>query len=304
MVTSVSIDLMALADIGGHPKKLAYEIQRQLRTQFTTVPVPVPLEEIAAALGIVEIVDHETDTFEGTLIVSGDKGAVALRKGMVPGRRRFTLGHEIGHFANPFHRLARSDFRCTAVDMHKKRSAALEWDDRPAWDRIEIEANEFSNALLLPGPEYRIARSSLGSDVDVEHIAVLAKMFGVSLEVLAKTYVHTSRDLLAVILSKDGAVRRVMAPSGFPYLGLKKGVPIPSRSVTSTFPRLHARRAASVLSEVPADVWLERSNADQSVHEQVLALANGHAMTLLYVEETEADEDEDDSRWNRRNRYS
>lgn len=293
---------MELADIGGQPKKLAYEIQRQLRRQFTSVPLPVPLEEIAAALGIVDIVEHATDAFEGTLIVKGDKGAVALRKGMTTGRRRFTLGHEIGHFANPFHRLARSDFLCTAVDMRKKRDGTREWDDRPAWDKIEIEANEFSNALLLPGPEYRAARSALGSDVDIEHVVGLAKTFGVSLEVLANTYVHTSRDKLAVITSKDGEVRRVMAPSGFPYLGLKKGVPIPPRSLTKTFPRAQARRTASDLSEVAADTWLDRSEAEQAVYEQVLTLANGHAMTLLYVEESEPDEDEDDSRWNRRNR--
>jgi hypothetical protein len=293
---------MELADIGGQPKKLAYEVHRQLRTQFSSVPLPVPLDEIAGALGIVEIVEHETDAFEGTLIVKGEKGAVALRKGMTNGRRRFTLGHEIGHFANPFHRLARSDFQCTAVDMRRKRKANLEWEDRPAWDRMEIEANEFSNALLLPGPEYRVARSALGSDIDVEHIVSLARMFGVSLEVLANTYVHTSRDMLAAILSKDGEVRRVMAPSGFPYLGLKKGVPVPPRSLTRTFPRAHARGTASVLSEVSADTWLDRTTGDQTVYEQVLVLANGHAMTLLYVDEREVDEDEDDSRWNRRNR--
>jgi Zn-dependent peptidase ImmA (M78 family) len=304
MTTSVSIDLMELADIGGQPKKLAYEVQRQLRAQFTTVPLPVPLEEIAAALGIVEIVDHETEAFDGTLIVKGEKGAVAIRKGMTLGRRRFTLGHEIGHFANPFHRLARSDFRCTAVDMRKKRHGTLEWDDRPAWDRIEIEANEFSNALLLPGPEFRSARSALGSDVDIEHIVSLAQTFGVSLEVLASTYVRTSRDMLAVITSKDGEVRRVMAATAFPFLGLKKGAPVPAPSLTRTFPRIYARRTASVLSEVAADTWLDRSTADQTLYEQVLVLANGCAMTLLYVEEREVDEDEDDTRWNRRNRYN
>lgn len=294
---------MALADIGGQPKKLAYEIQRQLRVQFKSVPLPVPLEEIAAGLGIVEIVDHETEAFEGTLIVKGEKGAVAIRKGMTVGRRRFTLGHEIGHFANPFHRLARSDFTCTAIDFRKKRDPAIEWNGRPAWDRIEIEANEFSNALLLPGPEYRTARSSLSSDVDIEHIVSLAKMFGVSLEVLAKTYVCASRDMLGVILSKDDEVRRLIAPSGFPYLGLRKGAPIPMRSLTKTFPRQYVRRTVSTLCEVPVDVWLERSTADQAVYEQVLVLANGHVMTLLYVEDREGDEDEDDSKWNRRNRF-
>ncbi len=304
MVNNVSIDLMVLADIGGQPKKLAYEIQRQLRARFNSVPLPVPLEGIAAALGIVEIVEHETDAFEGTLIVKGDKGAVAVRKGMTLGRRRFTLGHEIGHFANPFHRLARSDFRCTAVDMRKKRDADLEWDDRPTWDKIEIEANEFSNALLLPGPEYRQVRSALGSDVDIEHIVSLATTSGVSLEVLANTYVRTSRDLLAMIVSKDGAVRRVMAPTGFPYMGLKKGMPVPPQSLTKTFARMHSRRTASVLSEVAADTWLDKSTADQTVYEQVLVLANGYTMTLLYVDEREVDEDEDDSSWNRRNRYN
>jgi Zn-dependent peptidase ImmA (M78 family) len=99
-VPEITIDLMELADLG-QPLKLAFELHRQIRAQLGAVPVRVPLEQIAKALGIVGIREYDTDNFEGTLVISDGVGAVGLRKGMPPGRRNFTLGHEIGHFAIP-----------------------------------------------------------------------------------------------------------------------------------------------------------------------------------------------------------
>src|SRR5260370_42611016 len=94
-VPEITIDLMELADLG-QPPKLTFELHRQIRAQLGAVPLRVPLEQMAKALGIVGIREDETDNFEGTLLISDGSGGVALRKGMPSGRRNFTRGHEIG----------------------------------------------------------------------------------------------------------------------------------------------------------------------------------------------------------------
>lgn len=304
MTSDPSIDLMELADIGGQPKKLAYEIHRQLRDQYKAVPLPVPLAGIARAVGIMEIVEHETEAFEGALIINGEKGAIALRQGMRRGRKRFTLGHEIGHFVNPFHRLSRTNFQCNVRDMVARRASSRAWEERPILERIEVEANEFSNALLLPGPEFREERKALGNDVDIGQIVQLARRIGVSFEVMAKTYVETARDKIAVVTSRNGVVSRVIPPREFPFLGLKKGAPLPHASLTRKFCGGHPSGSASALSEVPTWTWLERQGAVTALYEQVLVQSDGHAMTLLMVDEEEADDEADDRNWNRSNRKS
>jgi hypothetical protein len=84
-VDQITIDLMALADLG-QPLKLAFELHRQIRDQYGVVPLRVPLEQIARAVGIVGIKEFNTDRFEGTLVVTGNDGAVGLRRGMPSGR--------------------------------------------------------------------------------------------------------------------------------------------------------------------------------------------------------------------------
>src|SRR4051794_33735155 len=116
----ITIDLMELADLG-QPLKLAFELHRQIRAQLGAVPLRVPLEQIAKALGIVGIREYDTDNFEGTLVLSDGAGAVGLRRGMPSGRRHFTLGHEIGHFVIPSHRIVKSKFECSTSDLRRAR---------------------------------------------------------------------------------------------------------------------------------------------------------------------------------------
>lgn len=292
--------MMALADIGGQPRKLAMEIHRQLRLQFGTVPLRVPLEGIAQAIGIVEIAEHETEAFEGTLLVKGDKGAIALRRGMRSGRRRFTLGHELGHFVNPWHRTSGNRFECSGGDMRRKRDRATEWDSRPQQERMEIEANEFSAALLLPAPEFKDERAKFGKDPAIADIAALAKQFDVSLEFMASTYVDTSKHMIGIILSQHGCVTRPILKKDFPFLGLRKGAPLPHDSRTVAFRRRGAPGDISSAEDVLRTGWLENRGRVTALTEQVMLQQDGWAVTLLWADEEDDDPDDDDRNWNRR----
>jgi hypothetical protein len=288
--SEIEIDLMELADLG-QPTKIALEIHRQMRLQFGTVPRRLPLTAIAKAVGIEGILAVEGTSYDG-------KGAVAIRKDMPAVRRNFTLGHEIGHFLIPAHRLLRQNFICEPVDIRRVRSG--NFAHRPQLERIEVEANEFSAALLVPLPEYGKERRALGGGCDVSHLKQLAQMFDVSQEMMANIYVANSDEKVAIITSHNGEVRSVIPQSGFPYLGLEKGVPIPSRALTHAFRTAAGTDPISSLQEVEMDTWLEEKGNVSALYEQVFAQDDGWVMTLLVVDEEETDGDEDDRDWNRR----
>ncbi len=293
------IDLMALADFA-QPRKLAFEIHRQLREQYGVVPHHVPLDGIARAVGIQEIAEHETKAFEGMLVVVGENGAIGLRKGMPRGRRNFTLGHELGHFLNPWHRRGASRFECNSAALTAKRAGASAFDARPALDRMEVEANEFSAALLVPAPEYRNVRAGLGREIDIAQISELARAFDVSKEFMARIFVDTASEKSCVVTSHAGHVSRIIPQRKFPYLGLRRGMPLPAGSHSASAVRSKDSGYCSALVEVSPALWLEAGRGVSAIYEQVQVQRDGWAMTLLVVDEEEEDDDADDRNWNRR----
>jgi hypothetical protein len=294
---AIDVDLLALADLG-QPEKLAFELHRQLRAQFGSVPPRVPLAGIAKAVGIVGICEFDIESFEGTLVIRDGVGAIGLRQGLRAGRRNFTLGHEIGHFLIPAHRLQKSEFRCTKADMYRVRGSNFK--KSPAPERIEVEANEFAAALLVPVQEFRQERRRLGSACDVGHVRNLAELFDVSQEMMAQKYVEVSDERIAIVTSHNGRVHRVIPCTGFPYLGLRKDAPVPPGSLTATEGAHPGNDSISEMREVETHIWLERRGCVTNLYEQVFRQDEGWAMTLLIVDEEATDEEEDDRNWNRR----
>jgi Zn-dependent peptidase ImmA (M78 family) len=294
----VQIDMMELADLG-QPIKLAEEIHRQLRSQFGSVPTKMPLQAIARAVGITVFEEHDSTRIDGMLVIEDNEGAVSIRRGMRPGRKNFTLGHEIGHYLIPNHRFQRTNFQCASVDMGRERGTG-NWEKRPPLERIEVEANEFAAALLVPAQEFALHRKRQGSGCDLSHIRALADIFAVSQEMMAMRYAKTADEQVAIVTSHNGIVRRVIPGGlGFPYMGLRRDVPLPPNCLTRSF-RPKGNDPISGLVELRTDVWLERSANVAALYEQVFVQEDGYAMTLLTVEMDDAD-DADDSSWNRWN---
>ena len=113
--------LMGLADCGS-PEKLLGVILKH----HPAWTAPVPVEELAAAVNIVELRELDADGFEGALTTdpNKNKGAILYKAGARKERRRFTIAHELGHFLMPSHK---GDEHCTAADLREMR---LDKDDR------------------------------------------------------------------------------------------------------------------------------------------------------------------------------
>ncbi len=300
-MAELALDLMELADVGGQSRKLANELHRQMRAQFGQLTLPMPLASIAYALGIEEIRDEPTTSFEGMLVASADKsrGAIVLRKGMQRGRRNFTLGHEIGHFVNPYHKPPPEGFKCLPKGMAARRSDGKVWEDRAQYERMEIEANEFSVALMVPTPEFRAAREKLPG-CDLRHLGPLVELFATSKEVMSRIYVDTAHEKVGILTSKEGLLQNFILPKPFPFLGLARGRPLSSRSLSASFLASATPGNVSDLGRVRADVWLERSPSPISLYEQVMVQRDGWATTMLIVEEPDEDEQEEDDEVERR----
>lgn len=296
-----TLDRMELDDIGGKPARLAAEVHRQIRAQDSSVPLPVPLLEIATALGIEEVADRPVSGFDGMLIATPDRsrGAVVLREGMPRGRRAFTLGHELGHYLNRYHQPPPGGFKCSKSGLDATRDSSVPWAKRPPMERMEIEANEFSARLLFPDQEYDHHRKKL-SGCDLAHIEPLAKLFGVSKEAMARRYVATAPEMIGIIASKDGVVRSFALPGSFPFLGLRSRGPLPPRCRTREFLKTSAVGDCSTLAEVEAHWWIEKPKRGSALYEQVLTQADGWALTMLLVEEPDEDDAEEGSEVERR----
>src|SRR5690348_10051245 len=102
---------MKLADLGS-PEMLAASII----AHYPGIEIPISVDQIADAVGIVDIVGQTTNSFEGVLVTTAAKGtgSIAYNNASRIERRRFTIAHEIGHFLIPWHD-ARA--QCASADM-------------------------------------------------------------------------------------------------------------------------------------------------------------------------------------------
>ncbi len=271
----MKVDRLDLDGLGS-PTAIAAKIH-ELLPQFHA---GVQIEELCRQLDIASIKDIATEGFEAALVMDELKasGAILLAAGRSPQRRRFSIGHELGHFLIPSHRPSPGrPFECSLADLH-----LLNAKDRDRRRRVEAEANRFAAHLLMPPTRVRAAiRHSPSS---LESIVAMAREFGVSKEAMARAWVEAHREPVAVIVACRGRVLRRYRSEDFPWLPGDNGQPLPTDSIaiqTSLPPGTY-----SPIEEIDADVWLDGRDAARTLMltEQVLGQRDGFALVLLQAE--------------------
>lgn len=262
----VKIDLVELADLA-RPEQLVEELLRQ----NPELPIPVPVEAVATAVGIEELKAVPSDRFEGSLICDAAKsrGVILYNGSRRRTRQRFTIAHELGHFLLPWQR--RTTFECSTSDL-VAHGASNDW---------EAQANEFAAQLLIPSKHLKRRAQTLG-EPEIQHIVALGAHFETSVEFTARRYMELTEHACAVVFSKDNIVRySVLSPFFEQRLCVKKGSPLPTKS---------ASRASSGDSdewyELDSYWWLEESRSrghPEEIYEQTLWQESGYKVTLLTV---------------------
>lgn len=270
---------MDLADCGS-PTTLVAAILKH----HPDMPRRVPVKDIARSVGILDFKELETEGFEGGLTADPQKSAgyILTRRDAPHRRRRFTIGHELGHFLIPTHHGTQT---CSLGDL-------LETRRDTAYRRQEWEANQFSAGLLMPKPLFAKDMEALGS-ADVTHARQLSDLYDTSMEATANRYVELSSDICAFVFSKDGIVRYARGTRDFPKLAVGPRSTLPTGCATI---KAIANERISGWREQPGSMWLETEWGKPSpkILEQCMVQANGFRITLLYIESAEIEDEEED----------
>ena len=144
-----------------------------LLNSVDALEVPVPIEMVAHRLGLGVEQASLGDDVSGVLVVVEGKGLIGVNSEHPTVRQRFTVAHEIGHF-----RLHGDE---TDLFIDKSYVAFRDSKAGEGKHRLEIQANQFAAALLMPA---ELIKRELGGEVidlaAADVIDRLAERFGVS----------------------------------------------------------------------------------------------------------------------------
>lgn len=271
---TIKLDLMELADFT-RPKQIANEIIKQ----NPQIKLPISLEEVAQAAGISDIKYMPLDGLEGALVANEEKseGKIVISNRAIPSRRRFTLGHELGHFLIPRHG---HNMKCTIKDLRSNGNSKSKVLD------IEAEANMFSSTLLMP-PQLIRSRKLLTKVPSIENILNVKEICDVSFQACANNYINLHGDFLAMVYSKDKKITYGLNAEEHPlWLNAKKGTHIPARSLT--YQADLTQRNTRIADEVDSSIWFDenkRYEIPESLIEEVYIQEDGYASTLLWFDQ-------------------
>jgi len=270
---------MDLDEGGDDPRRIAEVIL----AQCPETPIPVPVEAIAYALDIQEIRVESLKSFEGALITTGPEkgeGSIVVNAKNGPRRRRYTVGHELGHFLHPSHIPHAGKFQCTLDDMSRNSS-----DGTDTRARQEVQANAFAAELLLHDLQRK-------GGLDLAHIIELGDEYDLSKEAVVRRCVSLQEEPCAVVFSHNGRVRYVCKHDGFPGLDIRSGNPIPRQSIAARGNGVVGQ--PSDWAEIDGGVWLSQARRC-CVVEQTLLQQGGYRMTLLALDDEDGDHEEEDA---------
>lgn len=276
----MKIDRSELADLG-RPTQIARAVLRQLDIEDGHVPI----EEIARACDITAIEELDNPPFVGCLVSLGKaQGTILLKSGQSDQRRRFTIAHELGHFLNPWHVPHESGQGCSDDDMSS--TSRREGNKKK---KIEAQANEFAAEILMPHAGFM--KRIKGRDPSTHLLNELQETFVTSKQATALRLVKLSSCPTAVVTAQQGRIVSIYRGNDFPFIHMDKGAPLPGGSVSRIFDG--EQGVHSPLHEVEAIDWEINSPEGSSLFEQVQVQAQEYRTTVLWLDLSEALDDDD-----------
>jgi len=163
--------------------------QRLLVEMDLADAVPVPVNDIAERLGLPVMETNLGEGVSGVLVTEGGRSYIGVQKADHLHRKRYTTGHEIGHYflkhqREGVHVDRESAVTFRAVSYRTTRSA-------PGSDPREVEANQFAACLLMPMPLVRREAKKLADgplvDGDIQRLATRFKVSEAAMTIRLET---------------------------------------------------------------------------------------------------------------------
>lgn len=272
------------------PKAEANRLSTLLAYRYGSDRFPVDVHQLAIDYAeqfgqedpIARIVGEDLPGFEGGLYGSVEDGH--LRWSIIynstvqtPGRIRFTLAHELGHYI--LHRRQRDSFECSQDDM-------LRWE--AGNNRLEEEADTFASYLLMPIDDFR---AILGNEaVNLERLGECAARYGVSLTAAILKWLEFTHQRAVLVVSVDGYILWARSSqsafkSGAFFKTKGRVVPVPEGSLATSDTTISSERQGV---ELPAHIWFPKEPKDMPLREmKIVSDRYKQTMTLLILSSSE-----------------
>lgn len=199
---------------------------------------------------------------------SGEWGIIYNDSIRSPGRRNFTLAHELGHYL--LHRQTNPNgLKCTNRNM-------ADWDE--GRNKIEAEANTFSSYLLMPLDDFRAQIKGRAIDIDV--MTELADRYAVSLTAAILKWLTITDKRAMIVVGKEGFIDWAwssgpLIKSGIFYAARQTVIELPPASLAAREVDMDTGRHGHCH---PAGIWL----GTEPVHEMtVFSPSNEMTISLL-----------------------
>ena len=230
-------------------------------------------EEIADANRINYYYDNYDDDFDGLQIYDGEEFHTHINLKQVgaktSNRARFTFGHELGHyFIEEHHTELLKGYHASKFDPKEN-------------NLIELEANYFGAALLMPTVKYR--ELCLKKPFSLDLVGDLAKYFQTSKLATILRFVEIGTYPLMVAYCKDGLLEWVVRSDDFPYKVYKTKIKqqVPPTSVVGEYFRLGDNAKYTDVEPIGADDWFHYAG-ETKINEQCYYSDYGYVISLIW----------------------
>ena len=181
---------------------------------------PVDLERLVGwcPLTFAEI---ELDGCLGLCLRVGKNCGILIKSGQTRGQRRFTIAHELGHFAIPDHaKQHQANHRCLEATI----ATAAEVTD------TEREANTFAAELLMPRSHFIDDIRGQAASMKLIKDLAASEHYDVSLTACAIRLVELSLEPRALLCYENGRLKWQVRSKSFRYYLPPRGTEPPHRS--------------------------------------------------------------------------
>jgi hypothetical protein len=235
-----------------------------LRELGITEPEDIHIEAIAQYCHAT-IVYEPVEGSAARILGIGDWAIITVDSRSAQGRRRFSAGHELGHWMMDRGKVA--SFVCA------DKIFASEW----AEDNPEKRANRYSTDLLLP--KFMFEPRAKGREMTFETVRMLAHDFKTSLTATAIRLVELGSYPAMLVCNELGRRRwffRGSVPSG---LRLRE---VPG-AYTRAYDLLRSAAKAEGPEDIQADGWIDRYDARRyTLREDSVKISENFVLSLLW----------------------
>jgi Zn-dependent peptidase ImmA (M78 family) len=223
--------------------------------------------------------EHADCGYVACLIRTSAATGMMLAPGQNPGRRRFSIAHELGHFGIPTHSAVGTGYWCHEADLRRRSrdAATREW-----------EANDFAAELLMPTHRFAADLSSRSVTFATVDQLAASDMYDVSRTAAAWRVIQTSHEPCALFVAHKGQLNWAAYSRGWSYAQTERQRPFPAGSAGAAV--ISGESIMRHGEQIDPAVWLTSADGrwtaptGTEVVESTHAVPeHGHVLSLVWV---------------------